>query len=53
MNGFRLILLESSVRGETFFGKVNFKRADWSEPFFSFQLLDILKMNLNLNSDCT
>lgn len=34
MSGFRLIILESSVRGETFFGKVNFKRADWSEPFF-------------------
>lgn len=40
MSGFRLILLESSVRGETF-GKANFRRANWPETFFSFQLLDI------------
>jgi len=39
MSGFRLILLESSVRGETFFGKVNFKRADWSEPFYFFPII--------------
>jgi hypothetical protein len=39
MSGFRLILLESSVRGETFFEKVNFKRADWSEPVFFFPII--------------
>ena len=39
MSGSRLILLESSVRGETFFGKVNFKRADWSEPFSFFPII--------------
>jgi hypothetical protein len=39
MSGSRLILLESSVRGETFFGKVNFKKADWSEPFFFFPII--------------